>query len=115
MSEDIVPEHTTNALSGHHENDLIIIYSKYEDLLAAHITPNPAMKGKYVPQWFMTDCVSDTRGVSIAPKTATVCENYREMATFGKESITSVTTGKVRKVLFYYSPSIIHVSGSRPF
>lgn len=112
---DIVPEHTDNAISGHHENDLIIVYSKYEDLVADDTKRDPIHLGKFVPQWFMTDCVSDTRGVSTTPDQPTLCHSYGDMAHFGTRSINRVVPDGIRKVLFYYSTCLIKVSGMEPF
>lgn len=112
-----IPEHTDNALSGHHPNDLIIIYSKYEDLLEHDQEQNANMKGGYVPQWFMIDCVDDTRGFSTSPTKALVCQSYEQMDRFGREAILNARTSKknIRKVVFYYVTSVTSVSGIQPF
>lgn len=114
-SKDIVPEHTDNGINGHHENDLIIIYSKYEDLLSTDIERDPTLIGKYVPQWFMTDCVSESRGISTTPNRPMLCDSYRQMEQYGCDSITRATKREIRKVLFYYSKCILKVSDVEPF
>jgi len=74
-----IPIHTTK-LRGHHPNDLIIIYSKYQDLETKEL--NPEFMGKYVAQWFATDYVNDKRGISM-PVSTPLLFTYEQMANVG--------------------------------
>jgi len=114
---DIVPEHTTNALSGHHENDLIIIYSKYEDLAWDPAEQEPDKMGLYIPQWFTIDCVRDTRGISCSSGIPTLCLSYRQMEEMGRKTVERmpIKAFKIRKVLFYYTKETISINGQDPF
>lgn len=50
--ETYTPIHT-NKLRGHKHNDLIVIYSKFEELLPNN--ENKEAVGLLIPQWFGTD------------------------------------------------------------
>jgi hypothetical protein len=103
----------TTKLRGHGPNDLIIIYSKFEDLISKERHIESAL-GKYIPQWFGIDYQTETSGITIPADQITIC-TYEQMEEFGRKMMKGVVKGKIAKVLFYYSDSILAVNDMDPF
>ena len=75
-----IPVHTKR-LTGHKPRDLIIIYSKYEDLILNDDNDTTG-KGLYIPQWLGINYVSNNRGLTMRFDELTIC-TYEEMAKLG--------------------------------
>ena len=105
-----IPEHIP-FLQHQNEDDLIIVYSKYEDLLP---NSDPKCMGKFVPQWFITDYVNENRGVFI-PAGKTIMCTYKEMEEFGMAQINHQLSANIKKVLFHHSERILKVNNMDPF
>lgn len=108
-----IPVHTEN-LKGHHENDIIIIYSKYEDLFPIKENQDPNALGLLVPQWFGTDCVNERRGVFLPTNEPIIC-TYKEMEEMGRKGLSEMINGKLRKAIFLYKSNPISINGMQPF
>ena len=102
----------TEKLTGHHPNDIIVIYSKYEDLENKNL--NPEFIGKYVPQWLVTDYVNSRRGISLPMSQPILC-TYKQMYSMGRENMGKYCKGKINRILFYYSKTIISINDMTPF
>lgn len=104
------PNHTQK-LRRHHPNDIIIIYSKYEDVKDDN---HPDYVSKFFPQWVGTDYVNDRTGITIPLNELILC-TYPQMANLATKYISQVCNSKVRKILFYYSPTVIVINNMEPF
>jgi len=102
----------TDKLRGHKHNDLIIIYSKLNELFP-HNT-NIQASELFVPQWFGTDYVNIRRGVSVPLDKPIGC-TFEQMATLGKQTMNRKVKGGVDRVLFYHTDTILSICGMRPF
>ena len=102
----------TNKLNGHRHNDLIIIYSKLEELLPDNDKAQGT--GLLAPQWFGTDYVNSRRGVSIPLNNIIAC-TFEQMATLGKQTIQRQVRGEIARVLFYHTDKIISINGMPPY
>ena len=114
------PVHTKR-LRGHKPRDLIIIYSKYEDLISSGDSTKG--KGLYIPQWIGTDYVDATKGISIPFDNIIIC-TYKEMADVGiimmnRKLAELGTTNidnycKINRIFFFYQSRIMTISGVTP-
>ena len=113
------PVHTKR-LRGHKPRDLIIIYSKYEDLMPGD---NITREELYIPQWIGTDYVNNKRGLSIAFDEVNIC-TYEEMAELGLRNINQKLAElgtrsidhycKSNRVFFFYHDRIMAINGINP-
>lgn len=108
----------TDKLNGHHPNDLIVIYMKYEDRIEDNANKvnesyNKKHSGKYIPQWFSINRVDDKSSISL-PASSLIC-TFKEIENYGRKSMSRLVRGGVRNVLFYYSSDVINMYGMSPF
>ena len=105
------PLFTNNCISGHDENDLIILYANYEEIAPPPI--DHTFIGQFVPQWFATECISHTRGKTIsAGNKPTICATYQEMETMGRNAFHNTP---IEKVKFFHTKEIMLLNGTHPF
>jgi hypothetical protein len=107
-------KHTNTPFSGHDENDLIIIYSLLEEL-CTDVEENA--RGILVPQWVMTDCVSETRGINAPCGVLIPCYSHKEMESVARHIIgaQSISPFEVREVKFFHTHSLLSMNGMKPF
>lgn len=105
------PEHTIK-LRGHRKNDLIIIYSKYEDLVTEYQTPE-AM-GLNIPQWFCIDYTTMMGGISRPLPEPSIC-TYEKMKEEGIATMEEHYNVKIKRVLFYHAEKIFLIKNQAPF
>lgn len=93
------------------DDDVIIIYSKFEYLYPI----NNKYNGWYVPQWVSTDVVSKTRGIHLPLNSGVICQNHRQMKDLALFRITKAVSFKPRNVYFYYANGKFKMNNTDPF
>lgn len=102
----------TDALYGHHKDDLIIIYMRVKD---GYNLDKDEDQFLFIPQWFRIDCVNENRGISLPLKEQIKC-TYEEMEGFARgQLLANKIYIHVRKVFFLHVEGIISIRGVRPF
>jgi hypothetical protein len=106
---------------GHNRDDLIIVYSSYEDIPMNKEDRLALFKGRFFPQWFLTNC-TDGRNAGYQPTgkdSPSLC-SFQQMAAFGKMIVSKRSLGEddgvnVKNVRFFYSPKILLIHENHPF
>lgn len=105
-----VPEHI-DKFETEKKNDIVIIYSLFEDLFPNKIMP--MTQGTFVPQWVGMGMIDDQSGFCVNfSKKPTVCQNYTEMTNFAFKKI---GTKNINKILFFYQNYCITINERDPF
>lgn len=104
----------TDTIRGHNYDDLIIVYSKYEEMVKDPSKRDPRAKGLYAPQWFATDLASKTTGIFIPAQTPILC-TYEEMEELARKRMKSTVNCEFSTVKFYHRDTVMVVNGMDPF
>jgi hypothetical protein len=100
----------TDHLKGHDASDIIVVYSKYEDI----ITTPQVQKKLYFPQWICTDMVTETSGIWLPMPQRVAC-TYEEMKDLALNGLKNLVSGPFGNIKFYYQSTILVVNGTTPF
>lgn len=100
-------------LKGHDAHDIIVVYSKYEDVITK-AKEGPIPKKLYFPQWICTDMVSESSGIWLPMPQLVAC-TYEEMKELALLGLKDAVKGPFGPVKFYYQSNILTINGATPF
>lgn len=103
-----IPEHTNDFLTKG-ANDIVIIYSRFEDLFPG----NKVAVGAFIPQWVGIGLSDKQHGWCINfSGTPKVLKTYNEMIELDMKKL---RISKINRVLFYYKDSLTTINEYEPF
>lgn len=103
--------HHTSKFETINKDDIVIIYSKFEDLFPSN--KQKELKGRFVPQWVGMGMINETSGFCVNfSKQPIICQSYQEMINFATKQL---ETDKIGKVSFLYKKNVISINEMSPF
>lgn len=106
--KETVPEHT-DEFQTKGPNDIVIIYSRFEDLFPG----NKEAVGGFIPQWvgfgIINDCSGFCNNFSRQPS---VCQTYKQMTEF---ALKKLITSKIQNISFCYKNYCVTINEMSPF
>lgn len=108
--ETCTPIHT-NIIKTEGDHDIVILYSKFEDMFDESEDKN--MAKTFIPQWFVLGPIDDKTGICVTlADIPTVCETFGDMLDF---VFKRPGMNGIEKVLFCYRDYIVFINKGCPF